>query len=339
MSKQHHNVKQSSKTSNLKLKSKMQSDQVKIIPDSSNVRKITPPKYKSFRLSKRISQPKPKLLGGVKLLKKSLKILLGRRKLFLGIIVVYFLASLVLVKGLSVTSNLQETKSGLDQLIGGGWDRILTGATLFSVLLSNVNNPATEVGGVYQSLLLVGVSLATIWALRQSLSQKKSHKIQTRDAFYKGLYPIVPFMAVVSVIGFQMLPLVLANFIYSLVIAGGIAVTVLEKSLWILLLLSLVILSTYMVCSSLFAVYIVTLPDVRPIQALKSARELVRYRRLLVLKRLMFLPLVVFFSMAVIIAPVIFFSPNFAEWLFFFMSMGALVVSHSYVYVLYRELL
>jgi len=275
----------------------------------------------------------------MKLFCKCLLIIWGRKRLFLGILLVYFVASLVLVKGLSVTNNLQDTKSGLDELVSGGWDKVLTGAALFSVLISGLNNPATEVGGAYQSILFVGASLAIIWALRQSLSQKKSYKIQVRDAFYKGFYPIVPLLVVVVVMGIQMIPVAVANFLYSIMISGGLAVTALEKSLWLVLILMLLLLSVYMVCSSLFAVYIVTLPDIRPMQALRSARELVRFRRAMVIRRLIVLPLTLLFGVAVIVVPVIFLSPNIAEWLFFLLSMASLVVAHSYLYVLYRELL
>ncbi|MBP7767108.1 hypothetical protein KA068_01135 [Candidatus Saccharibacteria bacterium] len=306
---------------------------------SAEPRKVKSPTYKSFRLSKRISQPKPKLPSGRKLLRKSLGVIWGRKKLFLGILLVYFVASLVLVKGLSITSNLQDAKYGLDELVTGGWDRVLTGAALFSVLLGAVNNPATEVGGAYQSFLFIGASLAVIWAMRQSLSQKKSQKIQVRDAFYKGFYPLVPLLVVVIVMGLQMIPVAVANFLYSIMISGGLAVTSAERLLWVILIVMLVVLSLYMVCSSLFAVYIVTLPDIRPVQALKSARELVRFRRVIIFRRLVFLPAVLLVSMMVIVVPVIFLSPNIAEWLFFLLSMASLVVAHGYLYMLYRELL
>lgn len=307
--------------------------------NSASARKLEPPKYKSFRLSKRIRQPKQHLPSGRKIFKKATRLLWNNKRLFLGILLIYCLASLVLVKGLSITNDLKSTKDTLDETVGGGWGHVVTGVTLLTLLAGTINNPATEVGGAYQSLLFVIVSLVTIWALRKSLANKSKIKIQAREAYYQGLYPMIPFVIVIVVIGLQLIPVMLANFLYSIVISGGLAVTVLEKALWIMLFLLLVLLSCYMITSSLFALYIVTLPDVRPMQALRSARELVRYRRPLVMRRLLFLPVALLFLSIIIMLPFVFLSPSFAEWLFFFVSMGWVVVAHSYLYMLYKELL
>ncbi len=49
----------------------------------------------------------------------------------------------------------------------------------------------------------------------------------------------------------------------------------------------LAMLTLIYVKSSLFALYIVTLPDMTPMKALRSARELARYRRWTVLRKIL----------------------------------------------------
>lgn len=93
-----------------------------------------------------------------------------------------------------------------------------------------------------------------------------------RDSYYKGMYPLVPFMLVLLVIGLQLIPLVFGNLIYSSVLQNGLAITVIEKVIWLFLFLMLALLSGYMMISSLFSLYIVTLPDMTPLRALRSAR-------------------------------------------------------------------
>ena len=69
----------------------------------------------------------------------------------------------------------------------------------------------------------------------------------------------------------------------------------------------LALLSLYMICSSLFALYIVTLPNVTPMKALRSARQLVLHRRFLVLRKILFMPLALLVLGAIIMIPLIIF--------------------------------
>lgn len=304
----------------------------------TKTRRIKQPAYKSFRVSKRIRQPKKSLLGSFRLFIAAVRLLFRNWKLFGGIVLVYLVLTVVLVKGFGVSSNITQLKSTVLELFQGSTAQLATSLTLFSVLLGNANSTASDVAGAYQSMLLIIISLVLIWALRQSLAEKKI-TVTVRDAFYKGLYPIVPFLLVLLVIGLQLMPLVIANFLYSVVFGGGLAATVLEQWLWGMLVGMLVLLTLYMVTSSIFALYIVTLPNVRPFQALRSARDLVRFRRWMIMRKVLFLPFALLILAAIIVLPIIIVSPGMAEWVFFFLSMAGLAIVHSYLYQLYRELL
>ncbi|MCA9330545.1 hypothetical protein KC957_00710 [Candidatus Saccharibacteria bacterium] len=303
-------------------------------------RQLARPKYRSFRLSKRLRHPRPKVLGSFKILKKSVKTL-GKRKLFfLGIVAIYLILTIVLVKGFGVSGQIGDLKDTITDVFQGQFSRFTTGLALFGVLLSNVTSAPSDQANAYQTILLVTTSLAVIWGLRQNLSPENARvKLQVRDAFYKGMYPLVPFLLVLLVIGLQLLPVALGGFLYSTVIGGGLAVTTLEKAIWIILVSTLVLFSLYMLTSSIFALYIVTLPEVRPLQALRSARELVRHRRWVIMRKLLFIPVALLLIAGVIIIPLILLSATVAEWVFFVLSMVSLVVLHSYLYTLYRELL
>lgn len=305
---------------------------------SQKNRKVQQTPYKTLRLSKRIRHKRPSILGAFKLFRLSIRQLKQNWRLFGGIVLVYLVLTVVLVKGFGVSGNVQELKDSLQQVFQGQSGQISGGFVLFGVLLSTANSTVSEVASAYQSMLLVVTSLVLIWTLRQTQAAAKT-SVSVRDAFYKSLYPLVPFLLVLLVVGVQLVPLVLANFLYGVVFAGGLAVTVLEQGLWILLLAGLALLSLYMITSSVFALYITTLPNVTPMQALRSARDIVRYRRWLVMRKVLFLPVVMLVLAALIMVPVIIVSPAVAEWLFFILSMVTLAVVHSYMYALYRELL
>jgi hypothetical protein len=244
------------------------------------------------------------------------------------------------VKGFGVGTDIASLKQAITEIFGGSFSGFTTTLALFGVLLTNVNATNGQQASAYQTVFLVGASLAIIWALRQTLSPKnKKNKIQIRDAFYRGMYPLVPFLLIVAVIGIQLLPVAVGGFLYSVVVAGGLAVTGAEKMLWLLLVGATVLLSLYMITSSIFALYIVTLPNVRPMQALRSARDLVLHRRWTIMRKLIFLPFALLIGSAILTMPLIIFLPTLAEWVFFVLSMFGLVIFHSYLYTLYRELL
>ncbi len=323
-----------------KSRPKKRTRSVAAAPTKQKKRQVAAPAYKSFRMSKRIRHERPHITGSFRLFKRAITTLLKRKRLFIGLTLTYLVLTIVLVKGLGVGSNIAELKETLVSLFGGSLSKLITTATLFGTLLSNAGSVSSEQAGSYQTVLLITTSLAIIWALRQTLSpDMKKVKLTALDAFYKGLYPLVPFLLVLLVIGLQLLPAVLANFLYTVVFGGGLAVTIVEKLLWSLILILIITLSLYMITSSIFALYIVTLPDMRPMQALRSARELVRNRRWTIVRKLLFLPVALLLISAAITIPIILLSPMIAEWVFFVLSMLGLVVLHSYLYALYRELL
>ncbi len=304
-------------------------------PSPKSIRQVKPQGYKSFRLSKRIKHTGPVLPGAFKLFKLSIKQLFAHKKLFFGIVGVYLVLTIVLVKGLGLNSNVPELKSSLEDLSTNS-SELISGVAIFSFLVGTASNPSSDAAGVYQAILLIVVSLAFIWALRQVHAKSE---VSVRDAFYKGLYPLVPFVLILGVISLQMLPLIIGSGLHSLVSANGLAVGFIEQAFWAAALGLFALLSLYMITSSLFALYIVTLPDVRPMQALRSARGLVRYRRWAVMRRVLLLPVMLLLAGAIIIIPLIIFMAPVAEWVFFVLSMLTLAIVHSYLYNLYRELL
>ena len=329
-----------SQTTSAKAPAKPRKDTAEKPAGKSQSRQLARPNYKSFRLSKRLRHPRPAVQGSFQLLARSIGTLRKRKRFFAGIVVVYLILTIVLVKGFGVGSGIGDLKDTLTELFQGEFSQITTGVSLFAVLLGNLSSAPSDQANVYQSVLLITTSLAIIWALRQSLSSENAKlKLQVRDAFYKGMYPLVPFVLVLLVIGIQLIPVAIGSFIYNAVIGGGLAVTAAEKVLWILLVAGFLLLSLYMVTSSLFALYIVTLPDMRPMQALRSARDLVRHRRWMIMRKVVFLPIALLVIAATITIPLIMVAPDIAEWVFFVLSMAGLVVFHSYLYTLYRELL
>lgn len=306
------------------------------VPAAPQPRRLAPPQYRSFRLHKRIKPTQSKLPSSFTLFRKSLRLLKNNKKLFAGLIIIYGLLTVILVRGFAGGVHLGDIKSSFQEAFQGKWSSVTTAAVLFGSLLGSAGTSSTETGGVYQAWLMILVALVTIWTVRQRLAKKS---VRVRDGFYKGMYPLIPFVLVLAVIGLQLLPLGIGNWLYSTVVANGIAVTGVEKALWLLFFALLALLSLYMICSSLFALYIVTLPDMTPLKALRSARQLVLHRRWTVMRKVILLPLFLLLLSALIMTPLLLFATAAAEWVFFLLTMVGWIVTLTYLYMLYRELL
>lgn len=301
---------------------------------TDKVRKLRPPKYRSFRMSKRLKHP-VKLGSAWQLTKRTSAHLWRHKRVFAGVTLVYGLLNVILAQGLG-GSDVTELKDQLEEIFVGNYAGLTSSIIVFTSLVGSAGNSSREVAGAYQLFLALIASLAVIWALRQTHA---ASKFRVRDAYYRGMYPLIPFVLVLLVVGIHLLPMAIGASIYSLVVANGIAILLVEKILWATVLGLLALLSLYMVASSVFALYIVTLPDMTPMKALRSARELVRYRRWTVLRKLLFLPLVLLLVAAVIMLPIIIWLTPLAKYVFFLLTMSVLVAVHGYIYSLYRELL
>jgi len=292
-------------------------------------RVIQEPAYRSFRLQKKLPKPETvKLSSSFLLFRRSLGVLGHHWKHFAGITIVIAILNLFLVQGFFST-NVAELKNSVAQGSGAS-SQLAAGISALGTLVGSAGNDAST--SAYRFILLIIGSLAIVWSLRHVLADKT---IRIRDAFYEGMYPFVPFILIFLALSLALGPLALAMYLYGLVAStNGV-----EVLLWAALLVSLTALTLYWLSSGLFALYIVALPGMQPVQALRSAVRLVKYRRFLVIRRILFLPLIITILMALIMLPVIALAPAAASVVFFICIMIMLPIIHSYMYTVYRELL
>ncbi|HKU18651.1 MAG TPA: hypothetical protein VJP80_05240 [Candidatus Saccharimonadales bacterium] len=294
-------------------------------------------RYRSFRLRPRIKhKPAPHgVPSAFRLFGTALGTLKRNWILFGGILLVYAVLEVALVQGVGSSSDLANIKQSLDGIFKGSFAHLSSGASLFLYLAGSQGSTVAG-GGAYQFILGLIVTLAIIWALREVWAGRKA---RIRESYYRGMHPLVPLVLVLVVILLQCIPLAVGAYLYSVVSTNGLAASAIEQVLWVLLFVGLAAVTLYMVCSSLFAVYIVCLPGMTPLQALRSARILAKRRRLLILRKLLFLPVAIVLIAAVLMIPIVLFATAAAPWLFFAFSIVLIGVGHSYMYALYRSLL
>lgn len=293
--------------------------------------------YSTLRLQKSIKHPSSvTLLSAPKIFIASLKLVKRHWKLFGSIVVIYGILNVLLVRGLSGGLNLVQLQDSLKELTQGNWSNLNSSFVIFGYLLGTATSTVSDVASTYQTFLVIYISLVTIWALRHAWNAKR---VQVSQALYEGIAPLIQFILVLAVVFLQLIPFYIGSFAFQTVNTSGLAVTGVEKMVWGVLYAVLALFSLYMVTSSLFALYIVTLPGMRPVKALRSARNLVRYRRFTVLRKILFLPVILMVIAGAIFIPLIMVAPAVVEPLFFIASMVSIVLIHSYMYSLYKELL
>lgn len=258
-------------------------------------------------------------------------------EIFGGILLLYAAVNALLIGGLTGGTDLEALKTGLNEAFTGQFAKLTTGLALFGFLITDgPSNAASGVASAYQTFSLLLISLALIWALRQVYA---GHTIRVRDAFYNGMAPLVPFLLVMLYIGLQLLPAVIGGLIFTALVGTGILQQWYEIAIVSGILFVGVVSSLYMLLSSVFALYIVTLPDMTPWKALQSAKDIVRGRRGNVFRKLIFLPLAVVLCAAVLMVPLSLLLTPIAPYVFFVLTIAVIAVVHSYMYAVYRELI
>ena len=288
---------------------------------SSRVRPLTKKQAKQAAAKQR---PVP---SSFKLLKQTYIVLLENWRVLGGIVLVYLALNVVFASGLfggfsNAISTARQTHSFSDAL--NGYSSLLGGSA-----------GSSQGSSTAESLLFVFESLVIIWALRQLLA---GQKIGVKQAFYHSMAPLVQFLLVIMVIIIQVLPLALGAALLSAILTGGVVSPILAI-LAIAIFGLLAAWSIYMVSGSILGIYIATLPDMQPRQALRSAKKLVHFRRWRLLRRLFFLPLFILVALGIITVPLILLLPFLVAPAFFVLLMVTILFAHTYLYSLYRELI
>ena len=307
-------------------------------PDQKN-RKLRPHRKRLWLKWKPEKKPRHmQQLPGARSLIKLTAITLWRHKaLLLGITVVYAVMHLLLVRGFSGLTDPSTIKDTLSQAFDNQISGITASLGVFVYLASSTGSAqASASSGTYQLVLIIIVSLALIWALRQISAH---HPANFKRAYYEGMRPLVPYILVLLFVIVQLIPAAVGALIYVAAINRGIAVYWYEYVATFVVVALLVAWTIRMLTASLIATYIVTLPGMTPVKAIKSSYRLVRFRRWDIIIRLIALVFIVIAVAIVVMVPIILLIPVAATAAFYLLTILILTIFHTYLYGLYRELI
>ncbi len=267
------------------------------------------------------------------LLGSSFSFFYQHKRQLLGVVAVFFVLYLLMVRSGS-TFNLEST----DQLISDelGTNEFVNKAVLTGILLGSGGSSESGIGGLSAFLLMVIGSLAFIWAIRHLVAGKK---FRTRDSYYKGMYPLIPFVLVVFLISIQLIPFVIGGFLYATAEINGLIGSLLERAMFVSAWVALGLLSVYWLSNSLMGVYAVTLPDIYPLQALRSTKQVVKGRRWSIFLKIFVLLIFLTVISSLVLLLVVIALPALAVYTYDVLLVLALMFTHIYMFKLYKSLL
>lgn len=267
-------------------------------------------------------------------MRRNLMIFAHNKKSFALVVLVYGILYFVFIRVLTKV-DLGSVTQSVKIIFGDGQENILTRMITVGSLFSGSTNFDTQTALLFAIIFFIN-SLAIIWVLRTIWAKKK---VKVKEAYYQGMYPLIPFGLIIVYVFFQMLPFTITSLLFTTAINNGIASSLPEK-IGIMGLLAFGILwSGYLIIGSIIALYAVTVPQITPFKALDTARQVLKGRRFEVLRQVLLFAII---SGVVAMVPMLFIIwliPKIAIVVVALFIILALPWFHTYLYGLYRDLL
>jgi hypothetical protein len=308
--------------------------------------------HRSFRITRRRDYVRSLELPGYWAFSAYVRrTLWAERKTFLLLGLAYALLTAVMVGIASqdtyttLTDTIRETG---DDVFDGDWGALEKAGLLFVAAMSGgINSSLSDIQQVYAILIALMSWLTTVWLLRSILA---GHKVKLRDGIYNSGAPLLSTFLVGLALVVQLIPFAIALIGYSAATASGLLSGGVEAMLFWIAAGLLTLVSLYWVTSTAIALVIVTLPGMYPMQALRTAGDVVIGRRVRILLRLLWMVLGVGIAWVAVMIPVILLDTWIKgiwpaiEWVpvipvsLLGLSSVTVIWAASYIYLLYRRI-
>ncbi len=221
------------------------------------------------------------------------------------------------------------------------------------LLISTVTSGGLDAGAgesqtVFMVLLFLVMWLVTIFLLRHFLAGENP---RLRDGLYNSLGPLLSTLVIFVIIFIQAIPLMLVLITYSAAVMTNFLSTPFYALLYFIFAALMILLSGYLLSSSIMALVAVTAPGIYPIKAMFAASDLMAGRRLKMVLRLIYLIFVIAITYIITMLPIILLDlwfKNMWSWIsswpivpFCLLTVTCFIFIYTttYIYLYYRWLL
>lgn len=309
--------------------------------------------HKSFRRSYREDYKRDLEVPGIlSHAMQTFKVIFKNWRVFLPFLVLIVAANALLV-GLMSQSTYKDFQNTIDEashtIAGGEIGDVGKAALLLvsTITTGGFKVDMTEAEGVYAIVIFLVVWLVTIYILRHIFA---GNKIKLRDGLYNAGSPIISTFAIFIIVFIECIPLFLYIVVQAAAIETGFLNTPFYALVFFIFAMLMLIISGYLLSSSLIALIAVTAPGLYPMKALDAASDLMAGRRFKFLIRVISLLLTIAIMWAVVMVPVIVFDlwMKTFEWaqaipfvpiMLMTMTVFSEIYLTTYLYIYYRWML
>ena len=266
--------------------------------------------HKSFKRSYREDYTRETNVPGITYhVFKSFGMIFKNWKLFLPLLIIAVLLNVFFV-GIMSESNYTQFKDLLDdtsmQVAGGDIGSVAkAGLILVSTISTGgLSGESSEAAMVFGVIIFLIIWLVTIFLLRHLMA---GHKVKLRDGLYNAMTPLISTFVVFLVVLFQCIPIFLLIIAYSAAIQTEFLTTPFYALVFFVFAAVMILISAYLLSSSLMAFVAVSAPGLYPMRALNAASEMMMGRRVRLILRLLALTLALGIMWIVVMMPLILF--------------------------------
>ncbi|MBR3415034.1 hypothetical protein IKG73_03440 [Candidatus Saccharibacteria bacterium] len=274
-------------------------------------------------------------------------------RLFLPLVLLIVILNIVLV-GLMSEATYTQFQDTLDESLAGlkeGQVNQVARAGLLlisTVTTGGLTQGASEVQQVFGLLLFIILWLVTIYILRHRLA---GHNLKLRDALYNALTPLLSTLVIALIILVELIPIAIVVITYSAAVQTDFLATPFYALVFFIFAALLILLSVYLVSSSLLALIAVSAPGLYPLVAIRTANDLASGRRIRWIIRVLFLFFIFAVVWVVIMLPLILLDlwlkdlwswtegVPFIPLMLQIMTVFSSVYMTAYLYLFYRHML
>lgn len=230
-------------------------------------------------------------------------------KLFLPLLLIAMVLAVLFV-GLMSEETYQQFQTVLDETaeqaeVGELGAVAKAGLLLIStVTTGGLSGGSSEAAAVFGVLIFLMIWLTTIYLLRHVFA---GHKIKLRDGLYNGMSPLVSTLMVFVVAIIQCVPIFVLIIVYSAAVQTNFLATPFYALVFFVFAALMLLLSGYLLSSTLMALVAVTAPGLYPMEALRTASNLMAGRRVKFILRIISLIIMLACMWVIVMVPIIVF--------------------------------
>ena len=266
--------------------------------------------HKSFRRSYREDYKRDLEIPGIMHhISKSFGMIFKNWRLFLPLLIIVVVMNAVFV-GIMNEGSYEQFNDILDetsaQVTGGDIGGVAkAGLILIStVTTGGLSGESSEAATVFGVLIFLIIWLTTIFLLRHIMA---GHKVKLRDGLYNAMTPLISTFVVFAIAVIQCIPIFLLVIAYSAAVQTDFLATPFYALVFFIFAVLMIVISGYLLSSSLIAMVAVSAPGLYPLRALHTASDLMMGRRIRFILRLVALILAMAFMWVVVMLPLILF--------------------------------